>query len=53
MLPVVARFRVSTERQGRSRLGLDAQQERCAQFASQNGMQVVEAFTKGHELMFQ
>lgn len=43
---VVAYFRVSTERQGRSGLGLDAQRERCAQFAAQNGMQVVEAFTE-------
>ena len=43
---VVAYFRVSTERQGRSGLGLDAQRERCAQFAAQNGMQVIEAFTE-------
>ncbi len=46
MHPVVAYYRVSTERQGRSGLGLDAQWERCAQFAAQNGMQVVEAFTE-------
>jgi len=46
MQPVVAYFRVSTERQGRSGLGLDAQAERCAQFAAQNGMHVVEAFTE-------
>ena len=45
MPPVVAYYRVSTERQGRSGLGLDAQRERCAQFAAQNGVQVVEAFT--------
>ena len=46
MQPVVAYYRVSTERQGRSGLGLDAQRERCAVFAAQNGMEVVEAFTE-------
>ena len=46
MQPVVAYYRVSTERQGRSGLGLDAQRERCAQFAAQNGMEVVETFTE-------
>ncbi len=37
---------MSTERQGRSGLGLDAQRERCAVFAAQNAMDVVEAFTE-------
>lgn len=46
MQPVVAYYRVSTERQGRSGLGLDAQRERCAAFATQNGLAVVEAFTE-------
>jgi len=46
MQPVVAYYRVSTERQGRSGLGLDAQRERCAQFAVGNGMDLVEAFTE-------
>jgi len=46
MQPVVAYYRVSTKRQGRSGLGLDAQRERCAHFAAQNGMDVVEAFTE-------
>ncbi len=46
MQPVVAYFRVSTERQGRSGLGLDAQRERCAAFTAQNGLEVVEAFTE-------
>ena len=46
MQPVVAYHRVSTERQGRSGLGLNAQQDRCAQFAAQNGMEVAEAFTE-------
>ena len=46
MRPVVAYFRVSTERQGRSGLGLDAQRERCAAFAAHNGFDVVAAFTE-------
>ena len=46
MQPVVAYYRVSTERQGRSGLGLDAQRERCAAFAAANGMAVAEAFTE-------
>ena len=46
MQPVVAYYRVSTERQGRSGLGLDAQRERCVQFAAQNGLNVVDAFTE-------
>lgn len=46
MEPVVAYFRVSTERQGRSGLGLEAQRERCAAFAAQQGLDVVEAFTE-------
>ena len=46
MKPVVTCYRVSTERQGRSGLGLDAQRERCAQFAAANGVELVEAFTE-------
>ena len=46
MKPVVAYYRVSTERQSRSGLGLDAQRERCTQFAAANGMDVAEAFTE-------
>ena len=46
MQPVVAYYRVSTERQGRSGLGLEAQAERCAASAAQNGMEVVDAFTE-------
>jgi len=46
MQPVVAYYRVSTERQGRSRLGLDAQRDRCAVFAAGNGMEIADAFTE-------
>lgn len=46
MKPIVAYYRVSTKRQGRSRLGVDAQRERCAQFAAANGMELAEAFTE-------
>ena len=46
MQPVIAYFRVSTERQGRSGLGLNAQQGRCAAFASQQGHQIAQAFTE-------
>lgn len=46
MQPIVAYYRVSTERQGRSGLGLGAQRERCAVFAAGNGMEVADAFTE-------
>ena len=46
MQPVVAYYRVSTQRQGRSGLGLEAQAERCGTFAAGNGLEVVEAFTE-------
>ena len=46
MRPVIAYHRVSTERQGRSGLGLDAQAERCTAFAAGVGMAVVETFTE-------
>ena len=46
MRPVVAYYRVSTERQGRSGLGLDGQRERCTRFAAGNGLELVEAFTE-------
>ena len=44
MQPTIAYFRVSTERQGRSGLGLDAQRERCAAFAAANDLEIVETF---------
>lgn len=43
-LPIVAYVRVSTDRQGKSGLGLEAQHQRIAEFASQHGFEVVEAF---------
>jgi len=46
MQPTMAYYRVSTERQGRSGLGLDAQRERCAAFAAQQGYELAEAFTE-------
>ncbi len=46
MSPVVAYHRVSTERQGRSGLGLEAQRERCTAFVAQNGMEIVESFVE-------
>ena len=44
--PVVTYYRVSTERQGRSGLGLDAQAERCIAFAVANGFEVADTFTE-------
>ena len=44
--PVVTYFRVSTERQGRSGLGLEAQRERCLAFAAQNGLEMADSFTE-------
>ena len=44
--PVIAYFRVSTERQGRSGLGLEGQRERCHAFAAQNGLEVASSFTE-------
>ena len=43
---VISYYRVSTERQGRSGLGLEAQCERCCTFAAQNGLEIVSAFTE-------
>jgi len=44
--PVIAYYRVSTERQGRSGLGLEAQANRCAVFADASGMAVAQVFTE-------
>lgn len=42
----VAYFRVSTKRQGRSGLGLEAQREAVARFAAQEGLEVIAEFTE-------
>lgn len=46
MKAVIAYHRVSTERQGRSGLGSDAQRGRCALFAAAEGLEVVQEFTE-------
>lgn len=46
MTPAVAYLRVSTERQGRSGLGLEAQRVRCLAFAAANGLEVVDEFVE-------
>jgi DNA invertase Pin-like site-specific DNA recombinase len=42
----VAYYRVSTKRQGRSGLGLEAQREAVARFAAQEGLDVVAEYTE-------
>jgi DNA invertase Pin-like site-specific DNA recombinase len=44
--PVVAYIRVSTKGQGKSGLGLDAQRDALARFASVEGFHIVEAFAE-------
>jgi DNA invertase Pin-like site-specific DNA recombinase len=46
MTPAIAYLRVSTERQGRSGPGLDAQQERCVVFAAANGLEIAAEFVE-------
>ena len=46
MLPLVAYYRVSTQKQGRSGLGLEAQRAAVAQFAKVEGFKIVTAFTE-------
>jgi DNA invertase Pin-like site-specific DNA recombinase len=45
-MKLVAYYRVSTERQGRSGLGLEAQRLAVEQFARQHGARVLESFTE-------
>jgi DNA invertase Pin-like site-specific DNA recombinase len=44
--PLVAYLRVSTDRQGKSGLGLEAQRERVRQFAATEGRQIVGEFVE-------
>src|SRR3954467_14922865 len=45
-LPCVAYYRVSTARQGRSGLGLEAQQAAVARFGEAEGFEVVQEFSE-------
>src|SRR6478736_737352 len=45
MKPAIAYTRVSTTRQGKSGLGLEAQQTALAQFAEAEGFNIVQAFS--------
>ena len=44
--PIVTYYRVSTRKQGRSGLGLDAQREAVARFAETEGLEIVAEFTE-------
>ncbi len=44
MQNAIAYYRVSTDRQGKSGLGLEAQQKAVSDFAMSNGFQIVEEF---------
>src|SRR3954447_2385040 len=46
MRPAVAYLRVSSEQQGRSGLGLDAQRQAVERFAAEHGFAVVETYTE-------
>ena len=43
---IVAYFRVSTQKQGRSGLGLEAQRKAVTAYAAQQGLTIVEEFTE-------
>ena len=46
MKPAIAYIRVSTQRQGKSGLGLEAQQALIRRFADQEGFEIVQTFTE-------
>jgi DNA invertase Pin-like site-specific DNA recombinase len=46
MKPMVSYLRVSTERQGKSGLGLEAQRDHLARFASAEGFEIVEEYVE-------
>lgn len=58
MKPIIAYYRVSTGKQQRSGLGIEAQKEACHRFAAANGFEIVQEFTefqsgKGHDALEQ
>ena len=46
MSPLVAYYRVSTQKQGRSGLGLEAQRKAVAAFAAAEGFEIIAEFTE-------
>ena len=46
MQPIVSYLRVSSEQQGRSGLGLEAQRARVARFAAEHGLEAVAEFVE-------
>ena len=46
MLPLVAYYRVSTQKQGRSGLGLEAQRAAIASFAKAEGLTIAAEYTE-------
>ena len=46
MFPIVAYYRVSTAKQGRSGLGLEAQRAAVAAFAKAEGLEIKSEFTE-------
>ena len=44
--PILAYYRVSTQKQGRSGLGLEAQRKAVAAYAAQHGLQLVDEFAE-------